>query len=155
MRVAAGHGKAAASPSACSPGLRKPRNSNAVAGLGGQYPRNSNNVRGRLALEGAEVGGYEIHAGVTSGVALERPAVMLEDGRSDGAISADGQIIGTYLHGLFESPAACAALLRWAGVGELQEMDYRALRERDIERLADQVAEHLDTARLKALCGLR
>ncbi|WP_122875563.1 cobyric acid synthase, partial [Pseudomonas viridiflava] len=73
------------------------------------------NVRGRLTLEDAEVSGYEIHAGVTTGAALEQAAVRLDDGRCDGAQSADGQILGTYLHGLFESPAACSALLRWAG----------------------------------------
>jgi len=112
------------------------------------------NVRGRLALEDAEVGGYEIHAGVTSGPALESPAVRLDDGRCDGALSADGQVMGTYLHGLFESPSACAALLRWAGLGEVQQLDYHALRERDIERLADQVEAHLDTQKLKSLCGL-
>nr|WP_253412517.1 cobyric acid synthase [Pseudomonas citronellolis] len=112
------------------------------------------NVRGRLALEDAEVGGYEIHAGVTSGPALESPAVRLDDGRCDGALSADGQVMGTYLHGLFESPAACAALLRWAGLGEVVEQDYHALRERDIERLADQVEVYLDTQKLKSLCGL-
>ncbi|SDO14499.1 cobyric acid synthase [Pseudomonas jinjuensis] len=112
------------------------------------------NASGRLRLEEAPVSGYEIHAGVTFGPALERPAVTLDDGRRDGATSADGQILGTYLHGLFESPAACAALLRWAGLGEVQEMDYHALRERDIERLADQVEAYLDTARLRALCNL-
>ncbi|WP_423360392.1 cobyric acid synthase [Pseudomonas citronellolis] len=112
------------------------------------------NVCGRLALEDAEVGGYEIHAGVTSGPALESPAVRLDDGRCDGALSVDGQVMGTYLHGLFESPSACAALLRWAGLGEVQQLDYHALRERDIERLADQVEAHLDTQKLKSLCGL-
>ncbi|WP_455230975.1 cobyric acid synthase [Geopseudomonas aromaticivorans] len=112
------------------------------------------NVRGRLALEEAEVCGYEIHAGVCRGAALERPAVRLDDGRGDGALSLDGQVLGTYLHGLFETPAACAALLRWAGLGEVTTPDYQALRERDIERLADLVDAHLDTARLRALCGL-
>ena len=112
------------------------------------------NVRGRLALENAEVSGYEIHAGVTSGPALEQPAVRLEDGRCDGALSADGQIIGTYVHGRFESPAACSALLRWAGLRNVQSVDYHALRERDIERLADLVENHLDTDRLRQLCGL-
>jgi adenosylcobyric acid synthase len=112
------------------------------------------NVRGRLALEDAEVSGYEIHAGVTVGAALEQPAVHLDDGRCDGAQSADGQVLGTYLHGLFESPRACTALLRWAGLAQVQEVDYHALRERDIERLADLVEKHLDTDRLRQLCGL-
>ncbi|WP_103733671.1 cobyric acid synthase [Pseudomonas sp. GZJR-8] len=112
------------------------------------------NVRGRLVLEDAEVSGYEIHAGVTSGDALLSAAVLLDDGRSDGALSADGQILGTYLHGLFETPAACSALLRWAGLQEVQEVDYHGLRERDIERLADLVENHLDTDLLRRLCGI-
>ncbi|NMZ90255.1 cobyric acid synthase [Pseudomonas panacis] len=112
------------------------------------------NVRGRLLLEDAEVSGYEIHAGVTCGVALENAAVLLEDGRRDGAHSADGQILGTYLHGVFETPAACGALLRWAGVQDVQAVDYHALRERDIERLADLVENHLDTDLLRKLCGV-
>ena len=112
------------------------------------------NVTGQLTLEDAAVSGYEIHAGVTVGTALERPAVHLSDGRSDGAISADGQILGTYLHGLFEAPQSSVALLRWAGLADVQSVDYHALREADIERLADLVEQHLDTTRLRELCGL-
>jgi adenosylcobyric acid synthase len=112
------------------------------------------NVTGQLTLEDAAVSGYEIHAGVTVGIALERPAVHLSDGRSDGAISADGQILGTYLHGLFEAPQSSVALLRWAGLADVQSVDYHALREADIERLADLVEQHLDTTRLRELCGL-
>ncbi|MBS7597318.1 cobyric acid synthase [Pseudomonas sp. RC2C2] len=112
------------------------------------------NVAGTLQLEQAAISGYEIHAGVTQGPALQRPAVQLDDGRADGALSADGQIFATYLHGLFEAPHSCAALLRWAGLQEVEQIDYHALRERDIERLADLVEQHLDTARLRQLCGL-
>ncbi|WP_313486438.1 cobyric acid synthase [Stutzerimonas kunmingensis] len=112
------------------------------------------NVTGRLLPGGVPVSGYEIHAGASSGPALEQPAVQLDDGRCDGAISADGQVLGTYLHGLFEGPEACAALLRWAGLDAVETVDYHALRERDIERLADLVETQLDTARLRALCGL-
>jgi adenosylcobyric acid synthase len=111
------------------------------------------NVRGRLCLEQAPVSGYEIHAGVSHGPGLNG-AVQLDDGRSDGGLSADGLVLATYLHGLFEQPSAFAALLRWAGLPEVQTVDYQALRERDIERLADQVELHLDTEKLKALCGL-
>jgi len=112
------------------------------------------NVAGALSLEQAAVAGYEIHAGVTHGPALQCPAVQLAGGRSDGAISADGQILATYLHGLFEGSQSCAALLRWAGLEGVQQVDYEALRERDIERLADLVEKHLDTAHLRQLCGV-
>ncbi|TLP61275.1 MULTISPECIES: cobyric acid synthase [Pseudomonas] len=112
------------------------------------------NVTGTLELEQAAVAGYEIHAGVTTGPALAQPALQLADGRCDGAISDDGQILATYLHGLFEGSQSCAALLRWAGLAEVQPVDYEALRERDIERLADLIEQHLDTARLRELCGV-
>ncbi|NVZ66057.1 cobyric acid synthase [Pseudomonas gingeri] len=140
-------------------GLEGPAGSSAGLGLLAfstelEQEKQLRNVRGHLLLENAEVSGYEIHAGVTTGAALEHPAVRLDDGRRDGAQSADGQILGTYLHGLFESPRSCAALLRWAGLEAVQEVDYHALRERDIERLADLVERHLDTDRLRELCGL-
>ena len=111
------------------------------------------NVRGQLCLENVPVSGYEIHAGVSTGAGLNA-AVRLDDGRSDGALSADGQVLGTYLHGLFEGSEACSALLRWAGLRDAQTVDYHALRERDIERLADLVEAHLDTQKLRTLCGL-
>jgi adenosylcobyric acid synthase len=105
-------------------------------------------VRGSLAEGGAAVAGYEIHMGVTAGPALACPAVLLDDGHADGAISADGQIFATYLHGLFDAPQACCALLAWAGVGDAQTQDYAALREASLERLADTCEAHLDLAAL-------
>jgi adenosylcobyric acid synthase len=106
------------------------------------------NVSGRIAGSGPEVRGYEIHMGVTRGAALERPAVVLEGGRADGARSADGQILGTYLHGLFDSPSALAALLEWAGVDGAQGVDFAARREADLDRLADALEAHLDLSKL-------
>ena len=50
--------------------------------------------------------------------------------------------------------AASAALLRWAGLSDVQAVDYHGLRERDIERLADLVEKHLDTGLLRQLCGI-
>ena len=107
-------------------------------------------VSGQLTLNEAPVTGYEIHAGISRGPALGRPAVCLESG-PDGAISDDGQVLGTYLHGLFESPDACDTLLAWAGLDRPQTRDYAALREAAIERLADAVEAHLDTATLGRL----
>jgi adenosylcobyric acid synthase len=112
------------------------------------------NAGGVLTLEGAEVRGYEIHAGVSRGRALQSPVAILEGDRADGALSGDGRILGTYLHGIFESPAAGAALLRWAGLREPREIDYREVRERAIDRLADSVAAHLDLASMLRLLGV-
>ena len=118
-----------------------------------QAEKQLRNVRGTLMLEGAPVSGYEIHAGISTGAALQHPAVQLEHG-ADGAISNDGQILATYLHGLFESSAATDALLRWAGLREAATPDYRARREADLERLADAVEQYLDTAQLRELFAL-
>ena len=108
-------------------------------------------VRGHLALDAAEVRGYEIHCGISHGIALERPSSVLDDGRHDGAISADNQVLGSYLHGLFDAPPALSALLRWAGLRDAETLDMDALREASIERLADAVENHLDTAVLERL----
>ena len=72
-------------------------------------------VKGTLNINrqnNAQVQGYEIHCGVTEGPGLTIPAVNLSDGNSDGAISVDNQVLGTYLHGVFEYPDACTSLLK-------------------------------------------
>ncbi len=111
------------------------------------------NVAGTLALEGgAELRGYEIHMGISHGPALDRPAVHL-GGRTDGAISADDRILATYVHGLFDEPAALSALLAWASpaaAASFGHLDLAQRREADIDRLADTLERHLDWRRLAA-----
>lgn len=102
------------------------------------------NVSGSLLLDGGvPMAGYEIHAGVSSGPALALPSAMLDTG-SDGAIGSDGQILGSYVHGLFDRPEACTALLRWAGLAKPVVSDHAARREAAIDRLADSIEQHLD-----------
>lgn len=106
-------------------------------------------VEGYLTFDAAFVTGYEIHAGASSGPALQNPALQLSDGRQDGVLSQDGQILGAYLHGLFDAAPARDALLRWAGLAVRETPDYRKLREDGINRLADAIAEHLDLSDLE------
>jgi len=80
--------------------------------------------------------GYEIHMGVSKGAACDRPAFVIE-GRGEGALSDDGQVLGTYLHGVFDEPSACGALLRWAGLRSERAVDTAALREASLDRIAD------------------
>jgi adenosylcobyric acid synthase len=107
-------------------------------------------ISGTLAFADACIEGYEIHAGISSGPALQTPFAHLKDS-IDGACSEDGAIIGTYLHGLFDHPEACIALLEWAGIKASQPIDIRVLREASIERLADMVEQHLDLGALLSL----
>lgn len=105
--------------------------------------------KGTLTLPGQEtvdVFGYEIHAGVTKGVTESAP-LELKDGK-DGAVGMDNQVFGSYLHGIFESPDACGAILRWAGLQEAQGCDFAQMREDGINRVADTIEEYLDLKRL-------
>jgi len=104
---------------------------------------------GTLAFADACVEGYEIHAGISWGHGLLRPALLL-GGEPDGARSEDDAVLGTYLHGVFDHPDACAALLRWAGLRDARGVDLARLREESIDRIAD-AAEPL----LAALCAPR
>lgn len=107
-------------------------------------------VDARLAFADADVTGYEIHMGVSSGAALNRRALLI-DGVAEGALSDDGQIAGSYLHGLFDHAESCAAWLSWAGL-ELtgRRFDYEQLREAGLDRLADSIEQYLDWDRLSA-----
>lgn len=111
-------------------------------------------VQGVFAESAAiSVAGYEIHLGVSDGSALQRPLFKLV-GEDDGAISLDNQVAGSYLHGLFDLPEACNALLNWAGYSQKQAVDFNALREAGINRIADSWAEQADFAKLDtALSG--
>lgn len=101
-------------------------------------------TQGTLLLANmAPIQGYEIHMGISEGPALAHPAIRLED-KSEGALSTDGKILGTYLHGLFDSQEACQELLHWAGLKSPKKQDYNALREAGIDRIADTLTEHLD-----------
>jgi adenosylcobyric acid synthase len=95
---------------------------------------------------GAAVSGYEIHMGISQGPALDRPAFAIE-GRNEGACSEDGQLLGTYLHGLFDRAEACAAVLRWAGLHSEHAVDAHALREASLDRIADAAQPLLDALR--------
>ncbi|MEE9424393.1 MAG: cobyric acid synthase [Methylococcales bacterium] len=113
------------------------------------------NVSGQLAFVEASISGYEIHAGISTGLALQQPAVHLEQHGADGAISQDQLIFGTYLHGLFEDNTTCSALLAWAGLTDAKNYDYHVLRQSSIERLGDAVTEYLDTERLLELLNFQ
>ncbi|WP_036315923.1 cobyric acid synthase [Methylophaga thiooxydans] len=111
------------------------------------------NVEGKLQFAKGHIRGYEIHAGNSTGLALNHPFCLLAHG-PDGAVSDDNQIMGSYVHGLFEQNTTLEPLLNWAGLETTDTFNYHALRERDIERLADMIETHMDTQQLFALCGV-
>ncbi len=92
---------------------------------------------------GAPFRGYEMHMGVTTGPDCARPFAKLADGAADGAVSADGRIAGTYVHGLFADDRQRSAWLTRLGAGP-SAVAHDALVETTLDRLAAHVAAHLD-----------
>lgn len=101
---------------------------------------------------GTAVEGYEIHLGDTQGPDRQRPLLTL-DGRTDGAVSADGRVMGTYLHGLFASDAFRKVFLERLGVRA--SVAYQTRVEAALDGLADHLADHLDVDGLLAIARSR
>ena len=100
--------------------------------------------------DGVSFSGYEMHMGVTDGKDRARPFAQLVDGSSEGAISTDGRVIGTYVHGLFADDRQRAAWLHRFGAGPAAII-YEDLVERTLDALAAHLAAHLDFDRLLKL----
>ena len=107
------------------------------------------NVKARSAIYGTPLSGYEIHMGRTTGPDCARPAVII-DSVPDGAVSADGKVFGTYLHGLFGADAFRARFLAGLGVGGAGG-DYRAAVEAALDEIAEDLERHLDCGALFTL----
>jgi len=96
------------------------------------------NIQASTAEHDIALSGYEIHLGVSQGPDCARPMTIL-DGRPDGAVSPDGRVSGTYLHGLFDSDAYRARLLSEFGV-QAGMVNYRE----DVDAALDEIAAELD-----------
>jgi adenosylcobyric acid synthase len=99
---------------------------------------------------GAPFRGYEMHMGVTTGPDCARPFAKLANGTPDGALSADGRIAGTYVHGLFADDRQRSAWMTRLGAGP-SALAHDALVETTLDRLAAHMAAHLDLDRLLKL----
>jgi adenosylcobyric acid synthase len=105
-------------------------------------------VRG-TSEDGAPFAGYEMHMGVTQGPDCTRPFARLLDGTPEGAMSADGRVVGTYVHGLFADDRQRAAWLgRFAATATVR---YDDLIERNLDALAAHLETHLNIDRLLTL----
>ena len=100
------------------------------------------NVSARSVPFGLPLEGYEIHLGRTTGPDTLRPSAVI-NGADDGAISADGKVLGTYMHGLFSADAFRGKFLESLGV-KGGGLDYRAEVERALDDVAAELEAHLD-----------
>ena len=115
-------------------------------------------ARGQWAsLRGHTVEGYEIHMGRTTATGSALDPLLTLDGHEDGAVSLDGRVAGTYLHGFFANDAARRTLLRalgWRDPGGEAGATAAQRREAEFDRLADVVRAHLDMPQLRSMLGL-
>ena len=125
----------------------------------GHFPR----VQGALAgLSGLSYRGYEIHMGKTrireageaaQGAAKEKTAEFTE---GETGISS-GNVYGTYIHGIFDAPEVAGKLLsilaERKGLSPDAEggEDYGTFKERQYDRLADMLRQHMDMDRIREM----
>jgi adenosylcobyric acid synthase len=108
-----------------------------------------------------DLSGYEIHLGRTVlGRGVEPFMTILRRSGTavavaDGAVSRDGRVCGTYLHGIFDNADFRHAFLnrlRYARGLKLQRRHLPA--EDPFDRLANHLQQHLDYGRILAGCGV-
>jgi adenosylcobyric acid synthase len=102
---------------------------------------------------GARLTGYEMHVGATTGPALQHPFLALDGEGAHGASSPDGQILGGYVHGLFEAGSFRKAFLARLGV-RFGGLDHGARVDQALDEIADQLDRCLDIATLARIAGL-
>ena len=128
--------------------------------------RQEASTRGHLmsGADGETVVGYEIHMGRTSGEGIipafnlvdRADAAITPETAFDGALAANGRVMGTYIHGLFHNAGVRRAILRELarrkGVGLPEGVD--VARDREYDRLADWVRDSLRMDLVYDMAGL-
>ncbi|KDR96504.1 adenosylcobyric acid synthase (glutamine-hydrolysing) [Peptoclostridium litorale DSM 5388] len=108
---------------------------------------------------GQAAGGYEIHMGRSDALEGTIRPIELEDGRLEGAVSPDGSVFGTYIHGIFENDgfrSSIVDLLREKkGMGKMEvTLSYAQMKEMEYDKLAKAVRESLDMDKIMDIIGV-
>lgn len=128
-------------------------------------------VKGNLAVSAISpapmaITGYEIHMGLSSLDASVTPFAWIEDPqgknkRSDGAVSGDGRVWGTYLHGIFDNKHFVVSLIQQltgnaALVAAVSDTaDVYAYKEKQYDLLAKTVRESVDLTAVYQIMGIK
>ncbi|VAW19670.1 Cobyric acid synthase [hydrothermal vent metagenome] len=92
---------------------------------------------------GAPLCGYHMHLGATDGPDCDRPFARI-GGQNEGAISSDGLVMGTYLHGLFAADGFRRQFLADLGADISHSTNYEDEVEKTLDLLAAHLEAHLD-----------
>jgi len=107
-------------------------------------------VAGETTRDGVPFRGYEMHIGASTGPGAARPFLRFKDGRTDGAVSPDGRVAGTYVHGLFTDDRQRAAWIARLG-GTPSPKSHDSSVEETLDALAAHLETHVDIDRLLKL----
>lgn len=123
-----------------------------------------NQIVGSSTLHSIAITGYEIHCGKSKGPALNQPAFYIDDfdkqntaiKTPDGFISDDNQIMGTYIHGLFDNPQMSQVLFDWINPTHTitAGFDLNHHREEQLNQLADSLRANLDMQKIQQIIGM-
>lgn len=107
-----------------------------------------------LLPQGALVAGYEIHMG-RSKLGTKAKQLLQTAHGADGAVSGNGLVLGSYLHGFFDSDEVLAGLLAYFGCpAELPLLDRGLVKEHEYDRLARELRASLDMKKIYDIIGL-
>jgi len=112
-------------------------------------------ILGNEATRKPPVSGYEIHCGVSRIDGHQNSPLMClqsqsgnhKTSKNEGLVNRDNNVLGTYVHGLFDQPDAANAILHWAGLEHHNAIDLNQVREQQLDRLADCLEHSLDFKR--------
>ena len=113
--------------------------------------KTTNRIEARSVDQDISFAGYEIHMGATKGPDCGRPFCRIA-GRDDGAVSPDGRVTGTYVHGLFASDGFRSPFRQSFGLAA-SGLRYETMIEQTLDRLADHLEASLDVAAMMKIAG--
>ena len=109
-------------------------------------------------LSGLSYEGYEIHMGETFAVSDSKdtsdPAECEMQKENAPVIFQNGNVYGTYLHGIFDKKEIAEAVIRALAVKkglkdfEISLTDYREVKEKEYDRMAEVLRRHLDMEKI-------
>jgi len=105
-------------------------------------------VSGTDIGSGEKIHGYEMHLGLSEGPDRSNPWVKLDDGRTEGALSAGGRVMGSYLHGIFAADGFRRTFLSSLRSGRAHATAYDLRIEEILDALASHLEKHMDLNRL-------
>jgi adenosylcobyric acid synthase len=108
-------------------------------------------VKATHMASGQEIEGYEIHLGSSNGPDCARPFARIGN-HDDGAISPDGLVSGTYIHGCFASDGFRSSYLKTLGA-ESSDLAFETLVEKTLDELAAHLEQHLNLDQVLEMAG--